>query len=318
MADDRGLEADVRWSAKGRALLALTVPFCAWLAWYAFTSATQPSPTVGYLAIAGTVGAIVLQVHCAVYRVVATADGIVETSLRGTRRVPWKDVTKVEFVAQARDGDAIRRWASSPEEAFHVVVHTRRGRVSVHRWMANVDALVASLQRDHESPYRVAAVPPADRDDPSVKSVLAPSPLHTVVQRAGDGLALVQAAVVALPLSCLGGLMVAILVPVRITGSPWIDGVLLALVPWALALAGYKWIERVRRARFGAERAKPPIGAKDVLLTVAAAISGPFVLAGFLPRALAPNREVVDFVLLAIGALLCWVPINEVRKALRE
>jgi hypothetical protein len=317
MLDDRSLEADVRWSTKGRALLALSVPFCAWLAWYSFTSSTQPSPVVGYLAVAGTLGALVLQAHLAVYRVQATIAGIVETSLRGTRRIPWRDVTKVEFVAQARDGDKIVRWAASPEEAFHVIVHTRQGRVAVHRWMKDVDDLVAALRRDREAMYREAATPAVARDDPTVRSVLAPSPLNAAVNRAHDGLALLRAVLVALPLSWLTGLAAVIATRASITGSLWIDATLAALVPWALAFAGYTWIVRVRRERFGADRAKPQLGAKDFVLTVAAAMGGLLILVCFVPRALGARGETADFALVAFSALLCWVPVKGVRKALR-
>jgi hypothetical protein len=318
MIDDRDIETEVRWSAKGRALFALFVPFCAWLSWYAFTSQTAPSPGVGYLAIAGTIGAIVFQVHLAIYRVRTSAAGIIETSLRGTRCVPWRDVRKVELVAQARDGNRIQRWASSPEDAFHIIVHTQQGRIAVHRWMSNVDGFIASLDRSRPAHYRDGGTPVAAREDPSVKSVLEPSPLNAVVNQASEGLALVQAMVISVPLSLLLGLLGVIWTNLSITGSLLIDAALVALVPWGMALAGYKWIERLRRARFGSERARPPIGVRDFVLSTAAAMAGPVLLVGFIPRALGPSREAVDVVLVAVGVLMCWAPIDTVRKTLRR
>jgi hypothetical protein len=63
------------------------VPVLAWLSGYAFHSATQPSPIVGFLAAGGTIAAVVLQLHLAVYRVSADAQGISEKTLFATRRV---------------------------------------------------------------------------------------------------------------------------------------------------------------------------------------------------------------------------------------
>ena len=79
----------------------------------------------------------------------------------------------------------------------------------------------------------------------------------------------------------------------------------------------YTWVERVRSNRFGPEQARPPLSARDGILTMAAAMGGPLLLVGFIPRATA-RGEVIDFVLVLGGLFLCWIPIAEVRKCLRE
>lgn len=312
------MEAVVQWSAKGKALLALFVPVLAWLSWYAFTSVSQPSPGVGWLSAFAAVAAVLLQLHLAVYRVEVGPAGISERFLWGKRLVAWDDVQKVEAIAQATDGAKIHRWSAEPEAAFHIIIHTRKGRVSVHRWMTGVDDFVEALRVARGgSPYRQEKTRPIDRDDPRVKPALQPSPVNAALARAYDAMVLVKAIVLVLPLSWLGGVMVAISTGLHVSGSPFVDGTLLAALPWALGFGVYKWVERVRRKRFGPERARPPLGAKDAILTMAAAMGGPVLLYAFVPRA-ASSREPVDFVLAAMGGFFCWIPVAEVRKHLRD
>jgi hypothetical protein len=312
-------EADVRWSTKGRALIGLFVPVLAALSWYSFTSTTQPNDTVGYLAAAAAVGALALQLHFATYRVRADADGITETSFFGRRAVSYGDVQRVEFIAQRGNGRQIARWASGPGDAFHVIVHSKRGRISVHRWMDDVDDFIAALQRDRGgSTYRDRREPPAERRDPQARSVLESTPLHRGLQKAHEGVRLAAAILLILPLGWTGGVMLVATYGLQFSGSMWIDGTLVSLVPWVVAYAGYAGIVSVRRRRFGPERAKPPLTLLDFVLTVAAAVGGPLLVWGFVPHAVGPAREWTDGVLVGLGVLLCWFPVREVRKALRE
>jgi hypothetical protein len=73
-----------------------------------------------------------------------------------------------------------------------------------------------------------------------------------------------------------------------ITGSPFIDGTLVALAPWGLGYLVYAWVARVRARRFRDELARPPLTANDAILIVLA----------------------------LVGIFLCWIPVAEVRKAL--
>ena len=310
--------AVVRWSAKGRALLALFVPGLAWLSWYAFTSVTQPSPGVGWLAGAGAVCALLLQVHFAVYRVSAGPEGISERFLWGTRVVAWNDVQTVEAIAQASEAGKIHRWAAEPDAAFHIIVHTRRGRVSVHRWMTGVDAFIDALrERRGGAAYREMDTSPIERRDPSVRPVLRPSPLGAALNQVHDGLMLFKVVVLVVPLTWVGGVLIVVSTRLQVSGNPVVDGTLLATLPWAIGLGVYKWVERARRERFGAEHARPPLGAKDLILIMAAAMAGPVLLLGFVPRALA-GKQLVDVVLAVGGGFFCWLPIAEVRKCLRQ
>jgi hypothetical protein len=312
------MEAVVRWSPKGRALLALSVPVFAWLSWYSFTSVTQPSPAAGYVSIGATVAALLFQLHLATYRLEAGPRGITETFLWGQRVVAWDDVLKVEAIAQAAGSGQIYRWSAAPEAAFHIVVHSRKGRVSVHRWMTGVDDLIEALRVGRgASPYREGEMRPIDRDDPSVKPALRASPINKVVNQVHDGLLLFKAVVLVLPLSWVGGVIVAISTGFRVSGNPFVDGTLVALAPWGLGFAVYKLVERARKNRFGPEHARPPLSARDAILTMAAAMGGPVLLYGFVPRATS-SREMVDVILCLAGLFLCWMPIAEVRKCLRE
>jgi hypothetical protein len=185
--------------------------------------------------------------------------------------------------------------------------------------MSGIDGFIQALGVERAAtPYREKETSALSRNDASVKSIITPSPLNGVINRAYDGLALFKTVVLVLPLSWFGGVMVAISTHFRVTGNPFVDGTLVALLPWAVGFAIYKWIERVRSERFGPKLARPPLGARDAILTMAAAMGGPLLLVGFVPRAAAPTRETVDFVVVLIGLYFCWIPIGEIRKCLRE
>jgi hypothetical protein len=308
----------VQWSLRGKALLALFIPTLAWLSWYSFTSITQPSPIIGWLAGGAAIAAVLLQAHLAVYRVVAGPEGITERFLWGSRLVPWNDVQRVEAIAQATEGGKIHRWAAEPDAAFHIIVHTRRGRISVHRWMTGVDAFIEALrERRGGAAYRDMETAPIERRDPSVQPVLRPSPLGAALNQVHDGLVLFKLVVFFVPLTWLVGILIVISTHLDVSGNPLVDGMLVAALPWALGFGVYLWVERARRERFGPEYARPPLGAKDLILTMAAAMAGPVLLVGFIPRALA-SKQLIDVVIAVGGGFFCWVPIAEVRKCLRQ
>ncbi len=298
--------------------MALAVPILAALSWWSFVSPTNPSPTLGYVVAVGACAAVLLQVHFASYRVDANPEGITETWLWGRRQVGWDDVQKVECIAQAGNGRTIQRWSSSPEEAFHIVVHTRRGRISVHRWMSGVDDLVAALGADRAAqPYRQKRESVLERDDPTVKPLLGPSTARDVANRVYDGLVLFKVVALVLPLSWIGGLMVSLHAGLTVSGSPFVDATLVGMIPWAIGLGIYKILERVRGARFGRAHARPPLGAKDAILAMAAGMAGPTLLVWVLPRVASGAAATVDYVLAAMGLLFCWVPVAEVRRCLQ-
>jgi hypothetical protein len=150
-----------------------------------------------------------------------------------------------------------------------------------------------------------------------VQPVLRPSPLHAALNQVHDGLMLFKVIVLVLPLSWFGGVMVAVSLHLDVSGNPFVDGTVVSALPWALGFGVYKWVERVRGARFGPEHARPPLGARDLILTMAAAMIGPVLLYWFVPRA-AATREPVDLILAAIGGFFCWIPVAEIRKCLRQ
>jgi hypothetical protein len=254
----------VTWSPKARGLFLLAVPAFVWLSWYSFTTANSPSPVVGYLAIGMGVAAVIFQVHLGWYRVIADQEGIVERWLGGQRSIAWNRIRKVEYIAQTGNAEEIYRWSSSPEAAFHIIVHGDTARISVHRGMRGIDAFVAAL--------RSAGV--VDRDDPSVRPLMGPSPLNSALNQAYDVVSLFKVGVLVLPLSWIGGLLVVATTRFQLAGNLFVDGTLVALVPWALGFGVYRLVARVRAGRFGPDYARPPLGAKDAILTMAAAMGG--------------------------------------------
>jgi hypothetical protein len=310
------MEAVVRWSTKPRVAAVLSVPALGWLARWSFTTTTNPSEFAGCAFIAMAALAALFAAHTLIYRLRASAAGIVEQRLWGTRRTAWNDVLKVEGIAQESRGGAIYRAPAAAEDAFHLVLHTRQGRINVNRWMDGIDPLVEVLRaRPDGASYRANPVAPLDRDDPSVKPVLAPSPARDAIVRATDALLLVKVVVLVLPLSWIAGLIAALELHFSATGNPLVDATLLALVPWGLGYLAYVWVEAARRRRFGAAHAKPALGARDAILTMAAAMGGPMLVAGFAPRLVA-SFDRYDAILAALGLFLCWLPVAEVRRQL--
>jgi hypothetical protein len=117
-------------------------------------------------------------------------------------------------------------------------------------------------------------------------------------------------------LSLMGGFVVVATTSLRVTGEFFLDGALASLVPWALAYGVYRLVCRAREKRFGPPNARWRLGTRDVLLTVFAAFAGPLVLCGFIPR-ITVGGDATDFVICAAGLFMCWVPIGEIRRALR-
>jgi hypothetical protein len=310
------MNAVVTWSHKVRIVALVAVPALAWLARWSFTNVENPSDLAGGAFVAMAALAAAFAAQTLIYRLRATSAGLVEHRLWGTRRATWNDVLKVEGIAQeARDG-AIYRSPAAPADAFHLIIHTRRGRFSVNRWMDGVDQLVDLLAAQPDgAAYRANPLPPLQRDDASVEPALRPSPARAAINRATDALVLVQVLVLALPLSWFVGLILSIKLGVDPTGSPLLDATLVALVPWGLGFIAYAAIKEARRRRFGDEHATPALNARAAILTMTAAIGGPLLLVGFVPR-LAATFDKVELALAALGVFLCWVPIAEVRRQL--
>jgi len=137
----------VRWGWRARALFALAIPIFTALSLWAFYSKTNPSAVGGCVIALAAVGAIVVQVAAARYRLDADTSGLIERTLFGTRTFTWREIERVDSLAQRDEGGKIVRWSAPPEEAFHLTLHARRGRVSVNRWMTGIDDLIALLRQ---------------------------------------------------------------------------------------------------------------------------------------------------------------------------
>ncbi len=301
----------VKWSWKGRALATLltVVPLCAWLGLVDTSESFWSKPA--FAAIAGF-GCLMLQLHMILFRVEAGPRGLTETWFWRKRHVAWNDVQQVECTAQAWQSGRIYRWPSSPEEAFHIVIHARSGRISVNRWMTHMDALARVLRVARSTdPYREVALSAIERRDPSVQNVTLPTEVHSVVNRIYDGVIVVFVALAFL----LAGLVVTAAWGVHILSSPLADTMLMGLAPWGLGFLIYKAIVRVRRVRFGAEFARPHESVASGALLLAALIGGTLLLVGFIPRVVASKREGMDFGLTLFGLLLCWVPIHRIYQS---
>lgn len=310
------MNAVVRWSPKARAILGLSIPAMAWLAFYAYTAERAPSAPAGATAIVLGILALVFQIHLARFRVEAGEAGIVVTTLRGVRRIAWSEVQKVEAIGRAQEGKTAVRFTTTPELAFDIVVHTRQGRVSVNRWMTGVDAFVAELGVRRGGDYRAPETSALDRDDTSVTPALRPQP---VLEAATAVVSTATSAVVLFFVGLLSlafGFVAAATGTFRPTGVFVVDGTIGSLAPWGLAALVRHLVQRARARRFGPPYARWNLGATDAALSVFAAFAGPVVLYGFVPRALA-THEGPDLVLVAIGLALTWVPFGQVRRALR-
>jgi hypothetical protein len=215
-------------------MFAAAVPFFIWLAWYSFNTTNRPSDAVGYFAIAMAVLAALFQLHLARYRLSIDADGLIERSLLGERRLPFNEIRKVEGIGRHTDGTRVTRWAASPDEAFHLVIHGVDRRISLHRWMSGVDELLAAL--------RVAGA--LERDDPSVVPAFRPSPLNDELNRAYDLAANVKLLLVTGVTSWIGALVLVAKTGLQLSGNLLVDISVVALVPVAGVLVALARRER--------------------------------------------------------------------------
>lgn len=298
--------ARVRWSAKGRALYALPMPLFAAGAWFALPSAAHPSVFVAASCVALSLSAALFQLHTAFYRLEADRRGFEERWLWGSRRRSWDEVRKVELIAQRAKGQAIVPSSSGAKDAFHVLLHTRSGRVSVHRLMNGVDELLSLL----------AAVHVLERDDPEVPSALPPAPDLSVIDQVGTGLPLSRLLMLMLPFSFLCGLAMAWLLPFRPTSVLLLDAGLLGFVPWGSAYVAYWVVTRERTRRFGSAHARPPLAVVDAALVAIAATAAPPLLWVSLPELF--DLDEIHGLMLCVGVLLAWYPFAELRRVLRE
>jgi hypothetical protein len=303
--------AVVRWGARRRIVAALAIPVCAVIAVWAFVSTDRPSVPAGAAMVLFTAGAVFFQVYLARFRIEATGDGLFIRDLGPRRRIGFDEVDKVECIAQARHNGAIVRWPTTPEQAFFIVIHTKRGRVTAHRWMLGVDDLVASL--------RAASVMPQQGAPPGATTEKKP------LEKALRGATRVLSGIELVLLTTLIGLfwlMIALMVVavknVRVTGNLFVDAVLVALVPAAVAFAVLRAVRFYRARAFGIENAAPPMGFRDALMTTAAATMGPLLLLWAVPPLVHGPRDKTMFVLALVGAYISWIPVSEIRRLLRE
>lgn len=296
----------VRWSPRARALFALPVPICAAGVWWSLTTAHQPSRGAAVPFAALSLGAALFQVHIAFYRLVADGEGLVERWLWRSSRLSWDEIRKVELIAQRSNGQATVRSSSGSSEAFHVILHSRAGRVGVHRWMSGVDALLSLL----------AVLHVLERDDPAVPSLLPAQPALEALDHVGKGLALSHLLALSLPFSLVFGLTMSLLLPFRATANLAVDAGLLGLVPWGGAYVAYRLLVRERGLRFGPAHARLPLSITDGVLITIGALAGPALLWFSLPQLLDFDE---GYALLAVmGATLTWYPVSELRRVLRE
>jgi hypothetical protein len=244
----------VEWSVRGRLIVGAFIPVFALLSRWSFVSETHPRPVVGVLAAGATLVAVLVQLHAARYRVIATAEGVVERTFLGTRIVAWRDVLEVEYQAQVKDGDSIRRWRAEPHEAFHVLLRTAGRTIAVHRWMNGLDAFIDAVERHRDAMSgRAPATGPIG------------SPASHVAMKALSAVAMARVVVIVALLSFVFGVVVVAGARLELTGSPLVDMGLVALLPWGLFLGVWWLASRSRRARFGDDEARPPVGAKDIV-----------------------------------------------------
>lgn len=138
-----------------------------------------------------------------------------------------------------------------------------------------------------------------------------------VLDRVLHVLLLLRVAVPVGMLSWFAGLVGAMMLRSSITGSPFLDSVILALAPWGLGFAAYAAIRRARGRRFGPRLARPPWSAKDGALVLGAATGGALLIA--LTVTAARRGEQDNALLLGfMGAGFVAFAASSVARALRE
>jgi hypothetical protein len=153
------------------------------------------------------------------------------------------------------------------------------------------------------------------KTDPTVlPAVGAPEALGEGLRAAHRGLETAYAAIYAVLLSAVLGLMLAASPTLRLTGHFFVDSLLYALAPWVLLVGAYRAIRRWRIARFGAAYEHPERAPNDALMSLLGAVMGPLLLHWFVPRTWSATRDRMDIVLVLMGVICCAIPISTVRK----
>ncbi|MCY1056674.1 hypothetical protein [Nannocystis sp. SCPEA4] len=96
------------------------------------------------------------------------------------------------------------------------------------------------------------------------------------------------------------------------TGRLFLDFVLVSALLLGLFAAVVQLAVFLRTCRFGAEPKVPRTSATDLLMAYLAALFGPLLVAGFLPRVLAPEADGrgLDVVLLLVGVWFTTMPVQ--------
>jgi hypothetical protein len=239
-------------------------------------------------------------------------DGLaVRTALAATRLVRWEDVQRVELIGQTTDGATITRWRADRDTAFHVVIHTREGRISVHRWMIGVDALLDALSR--------AGV--LDRADPTVPELFQPErPIARAITGATRVMSAIETASMTAGLAI--GTFIAALVLVdgriRIVDGLLIDALLVALLALGGFFAVLAGIRALRARRFGAERSELPLRPRDAVALYGEMIgAGPLLYFGTSLLA-GEGATRLSVAVLVAGVLLASFAARDLRRLARE
>lgn len=296
--------AIVRWSTRARVYAALfgagSIPLTLW----AFE---KDGVGMGMILGAGifvvSAGALV---HFSVFRIETTDEGLDIHELFSSRRVAWKEIVRVELIAQWRSAEGIVRMATNnPSDAYHVVLVCRDRRINLNRHMDGIDELIAALQ-NHGA---------LKLDDKIMREAArrAAHPVSRGLEAVADGAIFIKVAFGAFFATFVVALFAASSRAFRFTGQFFVDMVLVSALLLGL-FWGIVWLaKRIRLSRFGDAPKEPPTTAKDLLMTYVAALAGPLLAAGYLPRALAPDAKDrwVEVILLLVGVWFTTIPIKE-------
>jgi hypothetical protein len=294
----------VRWSLRSRLLAALFTVLSLALAAWSFT--TPGAVIASVLAAAGLLFWPLALAHTLLFRVESDDTGLDIRELRGARHIPWNALLRVELIAQWRDtGYTIRAATTDPAEAYHIVLVTRTGRINLNRHMEGIDALLDDLHRRGELQIGHEIMRDA--------ALRAERPAMRALDTLAHGASFFKAGFGALFVTLLVSLMAAVSPRFALTGSLLVDLIATAAILLGLFAAVIHLARSLRLQRFGLTPKDPPPSTVDLLFTYTAAIGGPLLVVGFLPRLIAGSEQgrPIDGILLLVGVWFTTMPVKE-------
>ena len=298
------IQAVVRWSSRARLYAAISLPpLAALTVWsYAEQGIDFAALMGGFLLLIATA----TNLHFWCFRIETNPDGIEIRNLLGKKRIPWSDIKNVELIAQwSSDEGIVRQSTDNPSEAYHIILVLRDKRINLNRHMDGIDDLIEAQQRQGTLVLNNEIMQAA--------AARAETPVMRGLKAAGKGANFAEVAFGAGFATFIVSLITAASSSFAITGSFFVDMGIVAVALLGLFAGVVQLAKAIRKRNFAEVEKEPLPSTKDLLMTYCAALLGPLMIAGFLPRMMNADGKdrYVDVILFIVGVWFSVIPLKE-------